>query len=109
MTIYARVFLAFLSGLMRADDMTDAYLFHTRLVRISEALRDTDPPERLAEALARLRRRGCKIIWLNPLKGWKDYAPGAGGMTAAQPYPDLFSPATTLADLAALEPELERL
>lgn len=162
MTIYARVFLAFLSGLIRADESTDAYLFHTRLVRISEALRDTDPmralnrlsllaegfgggskigaaldqfargparrfvngrsvviilsdgydtdpPEKMALALARLRKRGCKIIWLNPLKGWKDYAPVSAGMAAALPYLDLFAPATTLADLAALEPELERL
>ena len=43
MTVYAKVFLAFLAGLMRADGTTDAYLFHTRLVRITEALRDDDP------------------------------------------------------------------
>ena len=43
MTVYARPFLAFLAGLMRADDAADAYLFHTRLVRITEALRDDDP------------------------------------------------------------------
>jgi hypothetical protein len=42
MTLYARPFLAFLAGLMRADP-ADAYLFHTRLVRITEALRDDDP------------------------------------------------------------------
>ena len=60
----------------------------------------------MAAALAKLRKRGCKIIWLNPLKGWADYAPVAGGMAAALPYLDLFQPANTLADLAALEPEL---
>ena len=43
MTLYARPFLAFLAGLMRADAASDAYLFHTRLVRITEALRDDDP------------------------------------------------------------------
>ena len=42
MSVYAQVFLAFLSGLMRADTAADAYLFHTRLVRITEALRDKD-------------------------------------------------------------------
>ena len=42
MSVYARVFLAFLAGLMRADTAADAYLFHTRLVRITEALRDKD-------------------------------------------------------------------
>ena len=162
MSVYAQVFLAFVAGLMRADDTTDAYLFHTRLVRITEALRDkdalralgrlsvladgfgggsrigaslahfartyarrfvdgrtvvlilsdgydTDDAETLADALAALRKRGCKIIWLNPLKGWEGYAPVARGMAAALPYLSLFRPANTLADLAALEPELMRL
>lgn len=162
MTTYAQVFLAFIAGMMRADDTTDGYLFHTRLVRITEALRDkdalralgrlsvladgfgggskigaslmqfsrsyarrfvdgrtvvlilsdgydTESPDLLAAALARLKKRGCKVIWLNPLKGWDGYAPVARGMAAALPHLDLFSPANTLADLAALEPELTRL
>lgn len=162
MTIYAQVFLAFVAGLIRADDAADAYLFHTRLVRIADALRDRDPlramgrlsvladgfgggskiggsllsfsktyarrfvdgrtvvlilsdgydtgrPEDLAEALHLLRKRGCKIVWLNPLKGWADYAPVAAGMAAALPYLTLFRPANTLADLASLEPEMMRL
>ncbi len=159
MTVYAKVFLAFLAGLLRADSAADAYLFHTRLVRITEALRDkdalraigrmslmadgygggskigpslkrfadtyakrfvdgrsvvlilsdgydTEPPEILEAALAKIRKRGCKIIWLNPLKGWADYAPIAAGMAAALPYLDLFRAANTLDDLAALEREL---
>ena len=162
MAPYARPFLAFLAGLMRADPDADAYLFHTRLVRITEALRDddglralnritlladgfgggsriganlmqfaathararvngrtvvlilsdgydSDPPETLGLALARLARRGCRIVWLNPLKSWRDYAPVAGGMAAALPWLDLFAPAGTLADLAALEGELSRI
>lgn len=40
MTVHARVFLAFLRGLMAADLRTDLYLFHTRLLRITEAVRD---------------------------------------------------------------------
>ncbi|WP_439523349.1 vWA domain-containing protein [Marivita sp.] len=159
MTVYAQVFLAFLAGLMRADTSADAYLFHTRLVRITDALRDkdalraigrmslmadgfgggskigpslmrfaqtyakrfvdgrsvvlilsdgydTEDPKMISDALARLKKRGCKIIWLNPLKGWKDYAPVASGMAAALPHLDLFAAANTLSDLAALEPEL---
>lgn len=162
MGVYARPFLAFLAGLMRADARADAYLFHTRLVRVTEALRDEDPfralnritlladgfgggskigaaleqfaatyarrfvngrsvvmilsdgydsapSEQLAATMARLSRRGCRIIWLNPLKGWRDYAPVAVGMAAALPYLDLFAPAATLDDLAALEKELARL
>lgn len=162
MTLYSRVFLAFLAGLMRADPDSDAYLFHTRLVRITEALRDkdalramgrlsvmaeglgggsrigasltrfshsyarrfvdgrtvvmilsdgydTDAPDRIGTALARLRKRGCRVIWLNPLKGWDNYEPVARGMAAALPHLDLFHPANRLDDLAALEPELARL
>lgn len=162
MGVYAQVFLAFLAGLMRADTSADAYLFHTRLVRITEALRDkdamraigrmslmadgfgggsrigpslmrfadtyakrfvdgrsvvmilsdgydTEPAEMIAGALAKLRRRGCKVIWLNPLKGWADYAPVAEGMAAALPYLDGFKAANTLDDLAALERELAAL
>ncbi|MEM8802870.1 MAG: VWA domain-containing protein, partial [Pseudomonadota bacterium] len=50
-----------------------------------------------------------RVIWLNPLKGWRDYEPIAAGMAAALPHIDLFSAANTLNDLAALEPELVRL
>ncbi|MEL7275861.1 MAG: VWA domain-containing protein [Pseudomonadota bacterium] len=159
MTVYAQVFLAFLAGLLRSDLSADAYLFHTRLVRITEALRDRDamraigrmslmadgfgggskigpslhrfattygkrfvdgrtvvlilsdgydtaPPEVMADALGLLRKRGCRIIWLNPLKGWQTYAPVAGAMAAALPHLDLFAAANTLNDLAALETEL---
>lgn len=162
MTVYAQVFLAFLAGLMRADTAADAYLFHTRLVRITEALRDkdamraigrmslmadgfgggskigsslglfadtyakrfvdgrsvvlilsdgydTEPPDHIGAALAKLKKRGCKIIWLNPMKGWRDYEPVALGMAAALPYLDLFSAANTLDDLAALDQELAAL
>lgn len=162
MTVYSRIFLAFLAGLMRADARADAYLFHTRLVRITEALRDKDAlralarlslladgfaggskigesldrfaatygrkfvdnrtaviilsdgydtqsPDGISNALVRLKKRGCKIIWLNPLKGWDGYEPTARAMAGALPHLDLFSAANTLDDLAALEPELARL
>jgi uncharacterized protein len=162
MTVYAPVYLAFVKGLMTADATTDAYLFHTRLVRITEALRDhdslravnrlsllaqgfgggtriggnlaafnhsygkrlvsgrslvviisdgfdTDPPAVIGAELARLKKRGCRIIWLNPLKGWRDYQPVAAGMAAALPHLDMFAAANTLQSLAALEPELARI
>ena len=162
MTVYSRIFLAFLAGLMRADSRADAYLFHTRLVRITEALRDKDAlralarlsllaegfaggskigesldkfantygrrfvdnrtvvmilsdgydtasPDGISEALARLKKRGCKIVWLNPLKGWDDYEPTTEAMSKALPHLDLFRAANTLEDLAALETEFARL
>lgn len=162
MTVYARVFLAFLKGLVSADQRTDAYLFHTRLVRISDALRDrdtlravnrlslmangfgggtrigtnleqfnsqyaakmvnsrsvvmilsdgydTDPPAMMAQQLQRLKKRGCRIIWINPLLGWKNYEPVARGMAAALPHLDHFAPANTLQKLGQLEPYLARI
>jgi uncharacterized protein len=162
MSIYSRVLLAFLKGLVGAAPRADAYLFHTRLIRVTEALAerdaleaatrlslmaegfgggtrighalrtfndglakraingrtavivlsdgyDADPPELLAAELARLRRRARRIIWLNPLAGWRDYAPVAAGMAAALPHLDAFLPANTLASLADLEAELARL
>ncbi|MEM0908600.1 MAG: VWA domain-containing protein [Pseudomonadota bacterium] len=158
MSVYARVFLAFVKGLMGADRTTEAFLFHTRLVRISDALRDgdtlravnrlsllaegfgggtriganltafhqqharrivdgrtvvlilsdgydKDPPELTANALQVLKRRNCRIVWLNPLKGWRGYAPVAKAMAAALPHIDHFASAATINDLAALEGE----
>ena len=70
---------------------------------------DTGQPSQLAEEMRRLRRRCKKIIWLNPLIGWRDYSPQARGMQAALPYIDLFAPAHNLASLAALEPYLVRI
>ena len=70
---------------------------------------DTGAPEHLGEEMRRLRRRCRKIIWLNPLIGWRDYSPQARGMQAALPYIDLFAPAHNLESLAALEPYLARI
>jgi uncharacterized protein len=70
---------------------------------------DTGEPARLADEMRRLRGRCRRIIWLNPLIGWRDYSPQARGMQAALPYVDLFAPAHNLASLAALEPYLARI
>jgi uncharacterized protein with von Willebrand factor type A (vWA) domain len=70
---------------------------------------DTGEPERLGTEMRRLRRRSRKIIWLNPLIGWRDYSPEARGMQAALPYVDLFAPAHNLQSLAALEPHLAKI
>ena len=70
---------------------------------------DTGEPALLGEEMRRLRRRCKKIIWLNPLIGWRDYAPHARGMQAALPYVDLFAPAHNLQSLEALEPYLAKI
>lgn len=70
---------------------------------------DTGAPGQLGEEMRRLRRRCRKIVWLNPLIGWRDYSPQARGMQAALPYVDLFAPAHNLESLAAIEPYLARI
>jgi len=160
MVAYARPFLAFVAGLMRADPASDAYLFHTRLVRVTDAMRDPDPMRSInrltllsegfgggshiganlsrfartyarrfvngrtvviilsdgydtdggagiGAALAELRRRGCRIVWLNPLKGWADYAPVARGMAEALPHLDAFRAANTLERIAEIAQEID--
>ncbi|HZB94198.1 MAG TPA: VWA domain-containing protein, partial [Stellaceae bacterium] len=162
MQLYSRFLLHFVRGLLGHFLTAEAFVFHTRLVPISDALRerdrlramdrlslmaegfgggtriagalerfngryaketlnarsvvvilsdgyDTDPPERLAAELIRLKRRTRRLIWLNPLLGWRDYAPVARAMAAALPFIDCFAAAHSLASLAAIEPELARL
>ena len=70
---------------------------------------DTGEAAQLATEMRRLRRHCRRIIWLNPLIGWRDYSPQARGMQAALPYIDLFAPAHNLESLAALEPYLARI
>jgi uncharacterized protein with von Willebrand factor type A (vWA) domain len=70
---------------------------------------DTGEPEQLAGEMHRLRRQCRRIIWLNPLIGWKGFRPESRGMQAALSHIDLFAPAHNLESLAALEPYLARI
>ena len=159
---YSRYFLQFVKGLVCSWVEADAYLFHTRLIRVTDVLRDKDSiramtrlalmthgygggtrigeclkvfndryaktalgsrsvaiilsdgydtgePEALARELKRLRRKARRVVWLNPLLGWRDYAPVARGMAAALPHLDCFATAHTLQALAAVETELARI
>jgi uncharacterized protein with von Willebrand factor type A (vWA) domain len=63
---------------------------------------DSDPPDVLAHAMARLRRRAALLVWLNPRAARADFQPLAGSMAAALPYCDLFLPAHSLAGLRQL-------
>jgi uncharacterized protein with von Willebrand factor type A (vWA) domain len=159
MSLYSLFFLRFARGLLGAFHDAECFVFHTRLVRVSDALRvrdvlamrekltllslgwsggtrigeclqrfnaehaghilgprsivvvvsdglDTGPPELLGEALATIRRRARRLVWLNPLAGRPGYAPLAAGMQAALPHLDLFAPAHNLDSLMALESTL---
>jgi uncharacterized protein len=63
---------------------------------------DSDPPDVLAHAMARLRRRAALLVWLNPRAAHSEFQPLAGSMAAALPYCDLFVPAHSLTGLQQL-------
>jgi uncharacterized protein with von Willebrand factor type A (vWA) domain len=63
---------------------------------------DSDPPEVLSRALARVRRRAELLVWLNPRAAHDEFQPLAGSMAAALPYCDLFLPANSLTGLKQL-------
>jgi uncharacterized protein with von Willebrand factor type A (vWA) domain len=103
-------------GTRIGDSLADFNRWHARrvinsrtaVIIVSDGY-DTGEPARLAGEMRRLRRRSRRIVWLNPLIGWKDYSPEARSMKAALPYIDLFAPAHNLESLAALEPFLARI
>lgn len=61
---------------------------------------DVDDPRLVAEQMARLRRLAFRIVWVNPRKAARGYAPLVGGMAAALPYCDAFVSGHTVAALA---------
>ena len=63
---------------------------------------DSDPPDVLEHAMARLRRRAALLVWLNPRAAHDEFQPLAGSMAAALPYCDLFLPAHSLTGLRQL-------
>ena len=64
---------------------------------------DTGEPEILAKSLAHMKQRVKRMVWLNPLKGMKEYEPLAKGMQCALPYLDVFASAHNVESLLALE------
>jgi uncharacterized protein len=63
---------------------------------------DSDPPDRLAAAMARLGRRAYRILWLNPRACAPGFAPRVAAMAAALPFCDAMLPAATFADLTGV-------
>lgn len=63
---------------------------------------DSDPPDVLERALARVRRRAAMVVWLNPRAAQPGFEPLAGSMAAALPYCDLFLPAHSIEGLRDL-------
>ena len=67
---------------------------------------DTGDPALLAGALAALRRRARRIVWLNPLCNRPGYSPESLGMRAAMPHLDLLAPGASLRDIERVLPQL---
>ena len=67
---------------------------------------DTGEPELLAEALAQLRRRARRIVWLNPLLNQPGFTPESRGMQAALPHLDLLAPGADLAGIERVLPQI---
>ena len=64
---------------------------------------DTGDPAALVSSLAFMKQRAKRIVWLNPLKGMKEYEPLARGMQSALPYIDVFASAHNVDSLLSLE------
>ncbi|MGV0836303.1 vWA domain-containing protein [Mycolicibacterium thermoresistibile] len=63
---------------------------------------DSDPPDVLDHAMARLRRRAQRVVWLNPRAAQPGFEPRTGAMAAALPYCDAVLPAQSLSGLREL-------
>jgi uncharacterized protein len=72
------------------------------IIILSDGL-ETGDPSILAAEMIKLQRRAKRIIWMNPLKGMKGYAPEARGMKAALPSINDFIFAHNLESLFELE------
>jgi len=64
---------------------------------------DTDPPERLAKAVATIARRAGKLVWVNPLLGRFDPGEADRYMDPVAPFADHYCSAHNLESLIALE------
>jgi uncharacterized protein with von Willebrand factor type A (vWA) domain len=67
---------------------------------------DSDPPAALAAAMARLRRRAYRVIWMNPRAGAPGFEPRVAAMAAALPYCDALLAADTFRSLGDVLTEL---
>jgi uncharacterized protein len=67
---------------------------------------DTGDPQVLSSALAQLKRRARRVVWLNPLCNEPGYAPVSQGMQAALPHLDLLAPGGDLGSIRAVLPHL---
>jgi uncharacterized protein with von Willebrand factor type A (vWA) domain len=84
-----------------------ARLVHSRtgVIIVSDGY-DTGEPALLAQALATLRRRSRRMVWLNPLLNQPGFSPESRGMQAAMPHIDLLAPGADLAGIERVLPQV---
>jgi uncharacterized protein with von Willebrand factor type A (vWA) domain len=82
-------------------------LVHSRtgVIIVSDGY-DTGEPVLLAEALAALKRRARRLVWINPLLRQPGFSLEGRGMQAALPYLDLLAPGADLASIAHMLPKI---
>jgi len=74
----------------------------TLTIVMSDGL-DTGPTEVLEEQIIEIKRRSKKLVWLNPLKGMREYEPIQRGIKTVMPSLDIFESAHNFDSLLKLE------
>lgn len=69
---------------------------------------DRDDPAELEKEMRRLQLTAKKVIWLNPLLRWDEFAPKARGIKAMLPHVDSFRAGHNIAALEALADAISR-
>ena len=69
---------------------------------------DRGAPERLSREIERLHLSARRLIWLNPLLRWQDFAPRAQGIRAMLPHVDSFRAGHSIATLEELAEAISR-
>jgi hypothetical protein len=87
----------------------DGLLGHNTVILILSDGWDTDPEDRLADALHHLRRRSRAVIWLDPLLSHPNYFDSGPKTHRDSPDVDACRPARDLAGLESLAEALEEI
>ena len=69
---------------------------------------DRDNPDALAKQMERLHLSAKRLIWINPLLRWDEFAPKAQGITAMLPHVDSFRAGHSIASLEELAQVISR-
>jgi hypothetical protein len=69
---------------------------------------DRDDPDALARQMQRLHLSARRLIWINPLLRWDEFAPKARGIAAMLPHVDSFRAGHSIASLEALAEVISR-